>query len=507
MRRFLLLNINLITCILGFSQNEMVPMNNEFVYPFEGELYEKQVTNFHSGVKPFLKKDISLFVADSLLDQFGVLSFGSSGPDKMKGRKFISSLIEGTGLYQSGEDFQFTYGGGLYLSASGDKFGYTGFYRFGQFPRFQLQDSSLFMRESVNGLGLDQGNDLVHHFEFYLNYSPNEYFDLSIGNGKHFWGDGYRSFFVSDNASPYPFFRINSSFWNVRYTNLYAMHVDNHFSGFRRKFVSSHQLSWNIIRNLNLTIYETVIFAQKDTLGQRNFDVHYINPIIFLRPVEYSIGSSDNVLLGASLRYTLYDKYTFYSQLVLDEFLLSAYRENNGWWANKFGAQIGFKTFDLLNIKGLSYQIEYNFSRPFTFAHKSSVLNYGHLGQSLAHPVGANFYELNQIVRYQMDKWYFRIQVQYQDRGEDYNEISFGGDIYQPYINRDRDYGHNIGQGEGHYIWWNQISASYNILPKFNLRAFVDYTLRSDRSNGTTHIDHLVQVGIRTSLWNTYNDY
>lgn len=505
--RNLFLHIFLWTGLFGWSQNDIIPMNNEYVYPFEYKLYEKHEANFHSDVKPYLRKDISSFVGDSMINQFTGIPIASHGPDKPDVRKFISPLIEGVGIYQNGEKLRYKYAAGLYISLSGKRLGFTGFYRYGQQPRFPFQDSSLFMREAVNGQGINQGADHVHHYEFYLNYSPSEYFDITIGNGKNFWGDGYRTFFLSDNAAPYPFLRIMSTFWNVRYTNLYAMHTDNNYNGFQRKFVTSHQLSWNITKNLNFTLYETVVFAQKDTLDKRNFDVNYLNPIIFYRPVEYSIGSSDNVLFGGSLKYTINEKYTLYSQLVLDEFLLSEYRDNNGWWANKYAIQLGFKTFNIANIEGLGYQLEYNFARPYTFAHKYSVLNYGHLGQSLAHPLGANFYELTQIIRYQKDKWYFRLQTQYQDRGDNYGGINYGGDIFQSYLDRPDDYGNYIGQGERHFVWWNQLRVSYNILPKFNLRGFVNYTFRTDRSNGNTSMNQLIQFGIRTSFWNTYNDY
>ncbi|MCB9196964.1 MAG: hypothetical protein H6600_00750 [Flavobacteriales bacterium] len=486
---------------VSYGQNEVVPIGNEWSSSFEAKLYEKQLTNFHTGVKPFIIKDISSIIPDSFLLSIKRIE---------KANTFTSSiipLIEGSLKYTSDNDLIPNYGGGILVTSNFKKLGFTGFYRYGQFAQFPYQDSSLFMRESVNGLGLNQGNNLVHHNEFYLNYAPNEYFDLTLGNGKNFWGDGYRSLMLSDNASPYPFLRIMSSFWNVRYTNLYSMHVDNYTNGFQRKFITSHQLSWNITKTLNFSLYESVIFSNKDTLNTRGFDVNYLNPIIFYRPVEYAQGSSDNVLFGGSLKYTFMDKYVFYTQLILDEFLLSAYRDNNGWWANKFAIQFGFKTFDLFNIKDLRYQAEYNFARPFTYSHKYSILNYGHLGQSLGHPLGANFYELIQIIQYQKKKWSFRYEMMYQDRGENFNSINYGGDIFLSYLNRPDDYGNFIGQGERHFIWWNELKISYNILPKFNLRAFVDYTLRNERFNGEGHLLQLVQIGISSSFWNSYNDY
>ena len=57
--------------------------------------------------------------------------------------------------------------------------------------------------------------------EAYLSYTPNKFFNFQFGNGKNFIGDGYRSFFLSDVASPYPFLKISTSFWKIKYTNLW----------------------------------------------------------------------------------------------------------------------------------------------------------------------------------------------------------------------------------------------------------------------------------------------
>ena len=43
----------------------------------------------------------------------------------------------------------------------------------------------------------------------YVSYRANKMFAVQFGHGKHFIGDGYRSLFLSDVASPYPFFKIN----------------------------------------------------------------------------------------------------------------------------------------------------------------------------------------------------------------------------------------------------------------------------------------------------------
>ena len=64
----------------------------------------------------------------------------------------------------------------------------------------------------------------------YVGIKPSKHFLVQFGHGKHFIGDGYRSLLLSDNAFNYPFLRIQTSFWKVQYTNLYAEMQDiNYF--------------------------------------------------------------------------------------------------------------------------------------------------------------------------------------------------------------------------------------------------------------------------------------
>ena len=46
----------------------------------------------------------------------------------------------------------------------------------------------------------------------------------------------------------------------------------------------------------------------------------YLNPIIFLRPVEYSLNSSDNALMGLNWKFKSTNNSHIYGQFVIDEF-------------------------------------------------------------------------------------------------------------------------------------------------------------------------------------------
>ena len=104
-----------------------------------------------------------------------------------------------------------------------------------------------------------------------------------------------------------------------------------------KKFATIHHLNWNISKRVSLGIFEAIIWQAKDTLYNRQFDVNYLNPIIFYRPVEYSLGSSDNALLGLNAKLKISNNYQLYAQFILDEFLLKEVFVVCGWWANKYG--------------------------------------------------------------------------------------------------------------------------------------------------------------------------
>ena len=71
------------------------------------------------------------------------------------------------------------------------------------------------------------------------------------------------------------------------------------------KYSASHYLTVNIGKRWSVGLFESVVWAAQDAAGERNFDWAYMNPIIFYRPAEYSIGSPDNITMGANMKYIL----------------------------------------------------------------------------------------------------------------------------------------------------------------------------------------------------------
>jgi hypothetical protein len=229
--------------------------------------------------------------------------------------------------------------------------------------------------------------------EGYLAYTPNKFLQFQFGNGKNFIGDGYRSLLLSDVSSPMPYLKMSASLWKLNYSNIWLWGTDvtapavvnNEHA---RKYVAIHYLSININDRLNIGLFETAI-----SKGNQGFDIGFMNPLMFYRSVEFSRGEdAGNAMLGLTAKYKLKENLILYSQLAVDEFSFGKIGDL-GYWGNKFGFQLGAKYFDAFNVKDLFLQGEINSVRPYTFAHKDPVLNFGNYSQPLGHAWGANFWE------------------------------------------------------------------------------------------------------------------
>lgn len=350
----------------------------------------------------------------------------------------------------------------------------------------------------------DSNTTLYTDIRSRISYTPNHIFNFQAGLDHNFIGEGSRSLFLSDYGKPYPFGMIRSRFWRVEYAILYQFMNEMNGNKWNGKFISSHHVSFNASKAINFGIFESVIFQPKDTLLQRGFDVEYLNPMIFFRPQEYSLGSSDNVLLGADLTVKI-KEHTIYGQFLLDEFFLSEIKAKSGWWANKFGGQVGIKgRFNFMN-QHFFYRTEFNFSRPYTYSHLSENFNYGNLGNPLAHPLGANFMEILGELKWQKDKWTSKLFLNYYLSGRDKDGFNYGTDIYLPYTFRPGDYGHYIGQGQGFNVFHLMLSGSYRVSNHGNLQAFMENHLKYNTIGESFQYSFV--IGLRSILWNDYRNY
>jgi hypothetical protein len=348
-------------------------------------------------------------------------------------------------------------------------------------------------------------------------YTPNKFIDLQLGYGRNFIGDGYRSLFLTDGVTPYPYFKINTTFWKIKYTNTYmwlkdvrdAVTVDGTYAS---KYVANHYLSWNVTKRFNLGMFESVVWANQNNRG---FDMSFVNPIIFYRAVEISSSSkSGNALLGFTSKYKWNNQVNFYGQFLIDEFSLTEVKSGNNSWKNKFAYQIGAKYFNAFHIDNLLLQVEYNHIRPYVYSHSDVITNYGTYNQSLGHQWGGNAKELIAIARYHKGRYFADAKVTMGVRGLDFDATTnYGGNIYLNYNdNRPFDNGVVVGQGNKTTIFITDLQAGYLINPATNLKLFGSLiyrnfkpTLETDtiKKESTTWFS----IGLRCDIFNWYFDY
>lgn len=333
-----------------------------------------------------------------------------------------------------------------------------------------------------------------------------KHFMLEAGRDKHFWGDGYRSLILSHNAAPYNYARLTTRIWKIKYVNLWTMMKDIATGQERTKFMAHHALSWNVTSRLNLSLFESVVWQEKDSLSQRNFEPSYLNPLIFYRPVEFAQGSGDNVLLGLSARVKLDHDVVIYSQLYLDEFLIDELRRRRGWWANKFAIQVGAKAFNVAD-KNINLLTELNVVRPFTYTHGSVVQSYGHLNQSIAHPLGTNFLEWVSKVEKSKEKVTYRADIMLAYFGKDSDGLNYGADVFTSYRNPSSLFGNSIGQGRKNNLYMVRGGAERRVGNKFPVSLGAELGLRYLSNQLDNPFDTWLMLSIRTPMVRPYRDF
>jgi len=326
------------------------------------------------------------------------------------------------------------------------------------------------MRKAVPGAGYYKpfkaaGGTDYFDARGYFTFNVTKYIDVTFGYDKNFIGNGHRSLLLSDFGNNSLFLKLNTRIWKFNYQNLFMelQNADDRIGDrlIGKKYAAMHHLDINVTKWLNIGLFEGVVFGRTN-----RFDFGYLNPIIFYRSIEQQNGSFDNSIIGIDAKANLAGKLQLYGQFSLDEFLLSEIKQNRGWWANKWGIQIGAKYIDAFGISNLDLQVEHNRVRPFTYSHRDSVANYTHYNQPLAHPLMANFQEFIGIARYQPSpKWTAIAKLIYYQQGRDSSSRSFGGNIFLPNVPPPRvgDFGYNIGSGWKTNVLYGSFLLSYEL--------------------------------------------
>jgi len=523
-----------------FDSYAYIPLSHEIYNRFDREI-NLVGTNVHSAQKPYTYKDIKKYYDFKTENE--KLSFNKKS---WLGRKLFDehlATLSGKGYWLAvdfGVDLQLGYD----TETSTDTYNNTriGFIQGGIGKRFTYY-AAIFESQGrfagyFNNLALSRapadGYPAVvpsrgvakpfgdNGFDYpvtvgYLNYRINDNFNVQVGNYKNFIGDGYRSLFLSDNASPNPYVKLDVEFWKLKYTNIWMQARNTNLltegGAYRTKFIAMHHLSLNVSKRLNIGLFEAALW---DNEPERGFDISYLNPALFYQMVEFSTGTEGGkVMVGLNYKYKFSDNVYSYGQLLIDELSLDDVFGGDKSFKNKFGVQLGVKYFNAFKVKDLDLQLEYNQVRPYTYSHFRISTNYTNVGQSMAHLWGANFRELIAIARYRKNRWLGHAKFIYGLRGFELEEDLdpfYGSDLFGTENNIFSETGVEIGQGNKVNSFFGELEVGYLVNPATNFKLYLNVIARDFSSEIQSPIasdsnTFWINFGLRTDLFNWYFDY
>ena len=563
MKRFLLVILLVLAGFLANSQELLIPLNDDYEMEVQTAAYSSDYL-FHTAMRGWTESQFNGIINLDSINR----SYGINMNKKGKFSKwFWNALLNDDMVNVKNDDYyvainpvvDFEVGsdghrttwvntrGAEIKGTIGSMFAFYSNLRENQavFPMYI--DNYIVNNKVVPGQGWSRrykktGFDYMNT-SAYVALRPTSWFNATLGYGKNFIGDGYRSMMLSDNALAYPYLKLTADFWRIQYTCMYAQMTDRNTimadKTYARKWAIIHYLDFAVTKRFNVGFFDALM-ASAQTHQQvmvndstyttidmkRGFDFQYINPIIFLRSAEYYSGNStDNALLGINMSYILGKHTTIYGQFVMDEMTVKKFIAMKGYMHNKQAYQLGVKSYDCFGVKNLFLQLEGNIVRPYMYSHSAQGLdnvgedNYAHYNEPIAHPWGANLWEMVARAQYNWNRLYFQYKLNYGQYGDDWDVendewANYGHNVYNDYndyawIDGDlgRD-GHYLLTGRKTTVMMNDVTVSYMVNPAYNMNVFVEATHRSFKAQGIdSQSDFIVSFGLRTSLDRKYYDF
>lgn len=499
--RFIAFFISFFPFIGALCQPVSLPLSRDLVHYYT--LKNDTGYRFHASVRPYL--------ADELTPLLPGMFYSRTEAKDSSGlfRATIRPLINGTVGYT--KDFLYRTGAGaelllqwkrslslnlqyLYNAAVFPSF-YDSLTRYGYVPHAGLA--------SYRSSGAQmQWSSVTGTFA----WMPLQPLVLEAGIGRNFWGEGYRSLFLSDNSNAYPYLKATVRVWHIRYVSLLGFLRDVSLPGSKdrllAKYSAFHYLSWNVTRRLNLSFFEAVIWHGNDSVRHRAYDFQYMVPVVVYRPVEHWIGSPDNALLGAAGSYKLTPCWTVYTQFMLDELVIKEFLKGTGWAGNKYALQVGMKAREPFGKEGLHLLAELNLARPYTWSHRSTLNNYGAWYQPLAHPAGGNFVEGLVEGKYLAGKNLLSAFLSFTASGKDSGVFNSGNTIYQNYTTDIARRNVDILQGAlfRQVVW--RVGFGRLVVPRADILAELQCTGQFFWNGSKFGRETFIGVSVRTMLGN-----
>jgi hypothetical protein len=509
------------------AQSVYVPYSYQLDQKFDASKYSINSSE-HTSLKPFLLDSAMTPVYNTILNRSVDSSYKKWIPRKIFNEHLFDVRNKEFTFYgdyltdfQAGRDFSnhittnintrgYQFGGTV-----GDKFFFytSGFENSAKFPNY--------LSNYINTIDFIPGQAYDRSFgkpakdwsyvTAILSYSPIKQLNITLGEDKTFIGDGYRSLLLSDYAANYPLLRLTANLGHVQYMMMWAYLEDarlpqfDSFGSNRRKWGAFHYLDWNVNKRLSFGFFNAIIVPEADANGNfHGFDANYVNPVLFLNSLNPTPSQPDNVLMGFTGKYKIFDKTAIYGQLLLDRFNAGTFFSGGGN-NNTNGVQLGIRGADLFRVSNFNYLLEFNSVKPSTYQSTQVISAYSEYSQPLGDPLGANFREVVGILNYQAGRFDFMGQLNYAKYGLDGTNTNYGKDVNLPYVPSAAPT--SVGQGISTNLYYSQGTVSFLINPKTNLRLELGGIYRIEKNADMNNKTAFVTFGLRSSFRQMYSDF
>ncbi|MEZ2338045.1 gliding motility protein RemB [Mucilaginibacter sp. RCC_168] len=529
---FLLAGILLLSTQISNAQSVYLPQSYLLYQKFNGDIYSIK-TSFHTSLRPFLIDSVINGTYDS------VMNIGVSDQRKtwLSRKLFNEHLFDiqtkdytfyGDVIADLSVGRDFSGKRSTYLNARGFQFGGTvgtkfSFYTSGFEDQAKFPD---YYNDVVNANGFIPGQAYARHYNgqkqdsqdwsyvtAIASYTPIKQLNITLGQDKMFVGDGYRSLLLSDYAANMPLLRVTANLGKVQYMMAWAYLEDlkalkfDQLGSNRRKWALFHYVDWNVSNRVSLGFFNALITPEADDQGnRRGFDVNFINPLVFSSGLGSSGSPKDNVFMGFTGKYKVFDKTAIYGQLLLDRFKFNNFFSGNNL-DNTNGVQLGIRGADIFKVERLNYLFEFNTVKPNTYTNTNTLNNYTFFGDPLAHPFGANFREFLGIINYSIGRFDFQGQLDYGKYGLDANETDNNGKLLTKPYPVTPNPTPVIGQGISTQLYYGEGTVSFLVNPKTNLRIEIGGLYRQEKNSLSDNKTTLITFGVKSGFRNLYHDF
>jgi hypothetical protein len=248
---------------------------------------------------------------------------------------------------------------------------------------------------------------------------------------------------------------------------------------YQPKGLAVNYISFAATSRLTISLFDGAIWAKGDSIKTSTINPLYYSPIPFLAHLVSD--STAYAITGLNFNWVINSNIRLYGQAA---FAPCKKMET--------AFQLGCRSYEFVGLESLFMQLEYNQVSSHMYQAPAQFLSYSQYNLPLAHTKGNGFREI-----------VFRLNWRWKSFAVEGKSI-----VYQ-LIDHQKNSLLPITKystSDNNWLALEQVELSYQINKKLNLSVFSNLTYRFN-SPSIDQKNLLLNVGIRTSLMNHYNDY